>query len=967
MAVDDREHHSRTQTVIKIARAILEAPPASTRVTSEEVKEAVSKAAVVYPGLSAESMSEASAALEASFSIYSDDYVALVDEGGHLPWLKEKKADIEWKFWRRYLEYLGQKLAPDTINKLDNLTDDVLDYLIDPESSGAWDKRGMVVGQVQSGKTGNYIGLINKAADAGFKFIIVLAGLHNDLRAQTQIRIDEGFLGFSTRTALNYQMVNHWVGVGTFDRGPAANALTTSDLNGDFTKQVAQGSGVNVRGESPTVVVAKKNVRVLERLLSWLGGQGEADEEGFKRIRDVPLLLIDDEADHASINTSKEDVSRTNEFVRALLAMFEKSAYVGYTATPFANVFIEMEGESTRPVRAGGKEFALGEDLFPRDFIINIPPPSNYVGPARVFGVGSPESEGDGEAGPLDIVRPISDYGDAIPDRHKITDPLPDSLPPSLRRAVLSFVLSCAARRARGQTGHNSMLVHVTRFVIWQDAIAKLIDDYLKDVQRKIEFRAPDILSELEAVWKGDFVRVTADFLKRRDFADPAVTALDWSDIRDHLHAAASPIEVRAIHGTKSLAGLSHHNISPLDYHTSAVLGKSLSVIAVGGNKLSRGLTLEGLTVSYYLRASKMYDTLMQMGRWFGYRPGYADLCRLFTSDELIDWYRHITVATEEMRREFDDMFLMGKTPTEYQIKIRTHPGVLKISATNKLRHKQTMWLSYSGELEQTYRLALREPVVSKNKRAVADLLASLGSRSPGNGRGGDHFVWEGNGNYAAVTEFLRSYDLPSEVVDPGKMADYVEKQGARGDLVDWTVVLVNSSSASEKTRVDAGDEVLDVGMSYRTHDDRPVNSTGREFHIRKSNIISPDHESLDLSDADYERALSATVADWRRRGEKGSEPKRPSGHEARVHRGPRRGLLLIYPLRPYIKGDGDTRPRPMVTGDLGYVDGMAPVYGFAVSFPYIDGDEKVEYAVHDQFRSQFDYDPDDFESDEEE
>jgi len=204
-------------------------------------------------------------------------------------------------------------------------------------------------------------------------------------------------------------------------------------------------------------------------------------------------------------------------------------------------------------------------------------------------------------------------------------------------------------------------------------------------------------LKELKVIWENDFVPTTLAIIHDQEtHTDSEITPIAWKDLENEIYATISKMEVRAVHGDKNIAGLSYHNISPLDYFVSEQQDKYLSVIAVGGDKLSRGLTLEGLTISYYLRASKMYDTLMQMGRWFGYRPGYIDLCRIFTSDELTRWYKHITIASEEMRRDFDYMFLLKKTPKEFGLKVRTHPGVLKITAANKFRYKKIMFLSYS-------------------------------------------------------------------------------------------------------------------------------------------------------------------------------------------------------------------------------------------------------------------------------
>ncbi len=344
--------------------------------TVTDINSAIENVTKIFPSVSAEK-ENLFKFLEAQFSVFSDNYQILTDPDTYVPWIKNKKAEIRGEFWKRYEMYLQRKLEPSTLNKLDNLTDDILDRLIDPSTVGPWDKRGMVVGQVQSGKTGNYIGLINKAADAGFKIIVVLTGMHDSLRSQTQIRIDEGFLGFNTQTAMNFSNAGNRIGVGNYNKNLPAHSLTTSHLNGDFKMPTAQGSGVSIRGSDPIVIVTKKNGSILKNLISWLAVRGDKKPDGKITISDLPLLVIDDEADNASINVNPKKVSTINGCIRALLSLFEQSAYVGYTATPFANIFIPMlKDKDIKGVDINIKdyEFTLGQDLFPQDFIINIPP-----------------------------------------------------------------------------------------------------------------------------------------------------------------------------------------------------------------------------------------------------------------------------------------------------------------------------------------------------------------------------------------------------------------------------------------------------------------------------------------------------------------------------------------------------------------------------------------------------------------
>lgn len=570
--------------------------------------------------------------IETNFNIWIGIARTLDNEEDHLEWLSGKRPQIQWKFWRRYERYLQdeKQWSTRTILRLDQISDSILQRLEDPARPGAWDRRGMVAGNVQSGKTANYTGLICKAVDAGYKVIIVLAGMHNSLRSQTQLRLDDEFLGFDTRTSLALDQRSQRVGVGLL-RGEGnliANSLTTSADNGDFNTRVARNAGIRI-GSDPVLLVIKKYRSVLTNLIAWTKRvDGVEDKETGKTIiPGIPLLVIDDEADNASINTNPlpvdengnllddYDVTAINGLIRKLLASFEKSAYVGYTATPFANIFIYPSGDED-----GKGDY--GQDLFPRSFITNLPVPSNYIGPARVFGM-----EADPEAGieavePLPVVRRVNDYEAVFPDKHK-KDLVVNGLPASLKNAIRSFVISCAARIVRGQERqHNSMLVHVTRFTAVQKQVADLISEELRFLKQRLEFGdgnlSSPLMGELEKLWNDDFIPTSksiADYAGRHGiFPASDARPVAWSDVCESLYQAAARIQVKTINGTAK---------DILDYRDYK---DGLSLIAVGGDKLSRGLTLEGLSVSYYLRASRMYDTLMQMGRWFGYRPGYLDL-----------------------------------------------------------------------------------------------------------------------------------------------------------------------------------------------------------------------------------------------------------------------------------------------------------------------------------------------------
>ena len=714
------------QTVVKMVQELLLGTNDNAAVTPAVINEKIDCLLTIMPhcreGLDRDAVIEE---LIRRFSLWIGEDATLTDNRDHEPWLTAGRKK-SWRYWQRYREWLERDLSDTAVTALDRSTDRVLALLEDPERSGSWDRRGLVVGHVQSGKTGNYTGLICKAADAGYKIIIVLAGLHNNLRSQTQIRLDEGFLGFATKPVLDAVEL---VGVGEIDADPKIrpNYATNRSDKGDFNTKAAQHLGISPE-ERPWLFVVKKNKTVLTRLLVWIHkhvANTRDAETGRKTVTHLPLLLIDDEADNASVDTGVQvfdeegnpdldhDPKAINSLIRKLLHSFSRSAYVGYTATPFANIFIHERGATTEE----------GDDLFPASFIINLAAPSNYVGPVRLFGLGRDENRNGGLPLSRIVGDATNDEGTAgwMPHRHK-SGHYPrfkgkDCIPDSLAEAISSFVLACAVRhlRKRGRD-HSSMLIHVTRFNLVQKAVYLQVENHVNTLHQKIRRRigSEKFLADLESLWNKDFVHNNA--ILRRNHTDLEVVVLPaWQDVLDCLAEVLADIKIRMINGTAKDA---------LDYAEHE--GTGLKVIAIGGDKLARGLTLEGLCTSYFLRASRMYDTLMQMGRWFGYRPGYLDVCRLYTTSELIKWFCHITDAAEELREEFDMMAESGGTPRDYGLKVQSHPSLM-VTSQVKMRSAKNLMLSFSGCLVETVALHSDLGRLKKNLEAANALIIGMG------------------------------------------------------------------------------------------------------------------------------------------------------------------------------------------------------------------------------------------------
>ncbi len=614
--------------------------------------------------------------LQTRFSIHMS-LGSLFQAEDYKPWLINRQGDIDWYYWNRYRKHLLKKGFPGhVVGSLDRLTDKIVDHLEDPLKEGVWARKGLVVGHVQSGKTANYTGLVCKAADAGYRVIIVLAGILNSLRNQTQERIDADFIGWCTREKKH-------IGASTFGKERRPVCFTTSFE--DFKKQTAQAiaMGLNALNE-PVVLIIKKNKSTLENLYVWLRDNNQHNLKNF------PMLLVDDEADHASINTNKADKDPTaiNEAIRNLLSLFTRSSFVGYTATPFANIFVDPETEYEM------ENGELYKDLFPRDFILSLDPPDNYVGPHRLFTEGAD----------LDCIRDIDDNEDLLPIRHKI-DFEPAALPESLRKAICCFILGKAIRLLRGQVGKcHSMMVNVSRFTAVQTKLAGLVLEQLKQFKASIAGYAA--LAPKKALQDKDLSLMNQVFQK--EFAS---AGFDWPKIQATLKEAVDPMEVIILNSSSQ---------DTLDY-SAKNYPEGRSVIAVGGLGLSRGLTLEGLITSYFLRNSIMYDTLMQMGRWFGYREGHAEVCRIFMTPSAASWYSHIAEATEELRRDFKAMERAKMTPKEFGLRVRSHPTALIVTARNKMRtgRKVPMQIALEGRLAETSVILGNTEVLKKNKEVL--------------------------------------------------------------------------------------------------------------------------------------------------------------------------------------------------------------------------------------------------------
>lgn len=739
-----------------------------------------------------------------------------------------------WTYADAYEENLQQVgWSAQMVQSLSDVSLKILGHLQDPKDPDDWDRRGLVIGHVQSGKTANYLGLVCRAADAGYKFIVVIAGIHNNLRKQTQERTDVGFVGRSS----NPNGQREVIGVGRL-RENFPHPVTLTNTDSDFSARTANTSGWQINDFSkPIVVVIKKNVSTLKSLHRWLFDLNAQNGQ----IRDVPMLMIDDEADNASVDTSREDVNptKTNAELRRILGLFAKSCYVGYTATPFANIFINPDAYDPD----------VRDDLFPRDFIYSLDAPSTYFGPEKVF-LNEVSSE--------QILCEIEDV-DGFQEG--------DALPESLLGAIDSFLVAKAIRLLRGQGGsHCSMLVNVSARVAIQQAVKTEISRYLRLVR--------DATSANYAIYDGVNGNYHMERLRMaliREYADLGIT---WDTLRGTLDEAVQSVRLFVVNSKSD---------DVLDYSAYDRNGESLTAIAVGGLSLSRGLTLEGLTISYMHRTTSTYDTLMQMGRWFGYRPGYEDLCRVYLPPQSIDWYRFIAEKTEDLRDQIRRMRREGKTPKEFGLYMERHPARLLITAANKMRHAVDYELERNllGSLIETH-IVPRDPAINRANEA---LIAEAWKTGLG-------------GEVALTSKGWEAKDVPTENViaflnryDPYLEAMRIELKSARDFLHEIAQEYPRADVLFiDGPRGDGDHAAYLLNSQARTPDARRTDSAS--WHMPKDRVASRGDEKLGLTGRQLQEAAERAAIEHEIEPQRSDKPSDKHFREVR-----NKPLLMLHSL----------------------------------------------------------------------
>lgn len=814
-------------------------------------------------------------------------------------WLtNERKEQIEWQYWNRYKEYLfkRRKRTKIEVTTIDDDTNRILSLMADPQSDDDYGHKGLVVGDVQSGKTANYAGLICKAIDAGYRIIIVIAGVLNDLRAQTQERLEHDVIGVSSREDAD-QSKKYGVGHIRSNITHPPRIITTREQ--DFHISKSNDAQLPLDGTTYMLVI-KKNARTLSNVINFFSKRYTESDR-----RNSPVFILDDEADNASVNSHapEEDPTRINALIKELLGLFPRNSYVGYTATPYANIFIDPY-----TVQKGNK---IEHDLFPSDFIYSLGRSSNYIGATKLFC--KPEEEDEViDNKSSDALVSIDEQGflDEIKKGKYIGTPIPDSM----EEALYAFVLARVIRDVMGQEKeHCSMLIHVSLKTAAHTYIKKAVEEKFEELKEAIisNISLPNahlicpIIGKLKNVWEARY--------------ENTHVIVTWDQVVCRL--ASNDTYMYKFKFFKVNSTSKRDKTPTLDY---TKYKEGLTAIVIGGNSLSRGLTIEGLTTTYFLRPAKQYDTLMQMGRWFGYRPDYEEVCRIYIPTELQGHFAAIAMATDELKESISYMDDAKLTPMEFGLRVRNDVSGLLITARNKMRAAQMHdeWVSFGDSLLETFKVSNNSEIIERNLNAFYNFLEIVVNNFPERVCGKDEVqhdrIWQ-NVPANIVWDFIAeceemhcSADPAAELVLKASLREYILKE-----ISSFDVALVGVGMQYSWTKVSSL-PCLSETMLFPSRN--PEHNADDYTHIlfNKQHVFSKSSEFGYQKKSDLERL-------------KAIAPSGLSGHHFRSIPG-RRPLLLLsfvnlpprYNERKKLK---NYKPHELTK--------LVPVYG--LSFPKSD------------------------------
>ncbi|MDR6469231.1 hypothetical protein J2777_002959 [Paraburkholderia graminis] len=652
--------------------------------------------------------------------------------------------------------------------------------------------------------------------------------------------------------------------------------ITVTNVEDDFASSTNVNSFLTEKHSTKVLGVVKKNSARLKRLYKWLTGARP------EVLRACPVLIIDDEADQASPNSHPKPDERTkiNEWIVKLLEDLPKAAYVGYTATPFANLFIDP---------------SLPEDLYPRDFIVDLPRGKGYFGAEQIFGR-APLDETEDPIDGLNVIRlvPEDEGADLKPPNRDARFTFIPEITPTLREAMLYYWMATAARRVRGQRSkHASMLIHTTQYAAVHRNAKGVVDAFQKTVLMQIQQDDAALAVELQKLWLREQTALPSQELGLEPVA--------FGDLMTHMAEVVKQTETKVENGSSP-------TLDRVDYQQDAN-GNGRIYIVIGGNVLSRGLTLEGLTVSFFIRSASAYDTLLQMGRWFGYRPGYADLARVWMTEELRDYFYDLASVEREIRQDISRYKNGDVTPMEFAVRIRQHPA-LAITAQLKMQHAVQATMAFNAHEVQTIVFRHKDKAwLDRNLKAARDLIARMRADGIEAATVTDkpHKVFFDVPS-AQVLQFLNEYaiDLSNSEMSASLLQSYIGEQNQRGHITSWTVAVVTRSEPLPTLGT------IDLGLGAEI----PLINRARSLRERSPQVV--DIKAL-MSETDVAIDVPRPAAELRGKD-------RNALRDLRDETVPDQGLLLLYPIsKDSMPRKGSSQRAPLAA--VQHIVGLALVF----------------------------------------
>ncbi len=822
-------------------------------------------------------------------------------------------------YFDRYKRYLRrQDFSEAVIEQMESDCSRVLKQCANPELTlnvTERKKKGLVVGDVQSGKTANYLGLINMACDYGYKIIVLLAGMTDSLRQQTQSRVDTGFIGAISDTMSDAEIA--YVGVNDDAQIQQNYAVPLTNNENDFVKFVKKNlNATSGDFNKPIILVVKKNTSVLNQVVEWL-------KPGFHNINCQNLLIIDDEADNASINTKKPecDPSKINGHIRNLYNNFPIASYVGYTATPFANIFVNPEGDESY------------KDLFPSDFIVLLNAPSNYYGAQKVFSY-----EGDVHSRSLRVLDEGEDH--FLPAKHKKDEYYFAELPDSLKEAILCFLINNVIRTKRGANRkHRSMMINISVYNIMHgeilEAVQKYVDKLLNIIEQDSAKSTFDFIKNKEMKMLYNIYTGNKDYLDGEcDFYAEIREKISWEEIKSGLYDEIVKFETTVINNQNKKDRFS--------YTDGRFKEVGARVIVVGGYVLSRGLTLEGLMVSYFSRSSTAYDSLLQMCRWFGYRPNYEDLCRVYMTPVNIMNFRAAIDAVEDLKMQFREMIVKKKKPDDFGLMVRESPDTLEtsllITSRNKMYNsgKIVRVLSYGGTYADTSKLYCSKEVNAANESVVQQLTSDCSAEGIGIT---DYYA----PNSDIGRKMLR--DVPRRIIASNIKKLQIPFENTKFDVDNLSAYIKDSAAFPVWDVVFASGDSTEIPYLGQNSVIRFFRKSVSDKFIRigdaNNRIIDP---GIFVSGLDVEQIKIAKQHCEERRERQGKSREGAITVPDYLAVQSRNPLLVIYPIQLKLPKDRPTFEEEQVVKLFGR---EVPVFGFAVGFPSKESADKLTYRAN--------------------